>query len=477
MPTLTHQPGSDRLSALIAAAADRARVSGRPVLLSIVERTGSIEPLDALERWADARPGDTGPRMYWSRPRRGTEMACIGSVAEVTTGGPGRFAEVRRAMQELIEPAIVEGVEAPLDGVGPMLVGGLSFDPTGSTAREWRDFPAAWFVLPRVQLATVGDERWMTVSMLVDADGASDVDPAGIEEFRDVMRAGAPRRVAPQFAVHFADEGSPGSWHELVTDAVRAIDAGEFDKAVLARSRRCRSDAPIDAHAVLRRLTASHPDCFVFGVWHGDSAFVGASPERLVRLDGRAVQASSLAGSAPRGATAPDDRAHAAALATSAKDLAEHALVREALVSALDTLCDDVDAAAAPSLFTLPHVHHLHTAVTATLRGGHSIVDLVEALHPTPAVGGAPREAALAYIRRHERLDRGWYAAPVGWMGRDGGEFAVGLRSAVINGAEALLFAGCGIVATSDPASEYAETLLKLRPMEDAITSAGMAPG
>ena len=193
----------------------------------------------------------------------------------------------------------------------------------------------------------------------------------------------------------------------------------------------------------------------------------------LPRLDGRAVQASSLAGSAPRGADPTEDRAHAALLAASAKDLAEHALVREALVDALERLCDHVRAAEVPSLFTLPHVHHLHTAVTGTLRAEHTLIDLVEALHPTPAVGGAPRAAALSYIRANEQLDRGWYAAPVGWMARDRGEFAVGLRSAVIRGRDAVLFAGCGIVAGSDPDSEYAETLLKLRPMEDAITSAG----
>jgi isochorismate synthase len=205
--------------------------------------------------------------------------------------------------------------------------------------------------------------------------------------------------------------------------------------------------------------------------------FAGASPERLVRIDGREVRASGLAGSAPRGKTADEDAAIAAALLANAKEREEHAMVRRALLADLAELCDDVVAPAEPSLFTLPHVHHLHTALSARLRAGHSLLDLVARLHPTPAVGGAPRDAALQFIREHEGLDRGWYAAPIGWIGRDHGELAVALRSALVRGREAWLFAGSGVVADSDPAREYAETMLKLRPMELALVAALVADG
>jgi isochorismate synthase len=228
----------------------------------------------------------------------------------------------------------------------------------------------------------------------------------------------------------------------------------------------------LDVIAVLRHLRAAQPDCFVFGYWRGDRAFVGASPERLVRLDGQMVQASSLAGSAARGASEQEDDALAAALLTSEKDRAEHGAVRDALRAGLADLCDDVMASETPSLLTLRHVHHLHTPVSAVLRRGHSLIDVVARLHPTPAVGGTPRAAALEFIRRHEQLDRGWYAAPIGWMGRDSGEFAVALRSAVIAGRDATLFAGCGIVAASDPDREFAESLVKLRPMQAALAAA-----
>jgi isochorismate synthase len=199
-----------------------------------------------------------------------------------------------------------------------------------------------------------------------------------------------------------------------------------------------------------------------------------------VRVDGQEVRASTLAGSIGRGATAEQDRALAAQLLASDKDRAEHEVVRRTMIEALEESCDDVTSEAEPSVLTLPQVHHLHTAVRARLRPGHRVLELVGRLHPTPAVGGSPREAALRFLRDHERLDRGWYAAPIGWMQRDAAEFAVALRSALIRGPEASLYAGCGIVADSDPDHEFAESEVKLVSMKLALAAAvggASAPG
>jgi isochorismate synthase len=245
-----------------------------------------------------------------------------------------------------------------------------------------------------------------------------------------------------------------------------------MEKVVLAREVHAAAHQPFSIAAAVRHLGAAYPDCYVFNIWRGEHAFVGATPERLVRLDGRDVRTSSLAGSSPRGATPDEDRALAERLLASEKDRIEHAVVRRTLCAALAEVGDEVTAAEEPSVLTLPQVHHLHTAVHARLRAGHSLLEIVERLHPTPAVGGHPREAALRFIGAHEQMDRGWYAAPVGWLGRDHGEFAVALRSALIAGAEATLFAGCGVVADSDPDQEYAESVLKLRPMESALAAA-----
>jgi menaquinone-specific isochorismate synthase len=200
--------------------------------------------------------------------------------------------------------------------------------------------------------------------------------------------------------------------------------------------------------------------------------FLGASPERLIRLDGRNVQASSLAGTARRGADEAEDAEIVAELFASAKDRVEHAVVVRALKEVLGEFCDDVTASSEPSLLTLPNVHHLETEVSGHLRPGNTLFKVIARLHPTPAVGGSPRDEALRFIRSVEEIDRGWYAGPIGWIGREGGEFAVALRSAILYGPEAMLYAGCGIVAESDPNLEFTESVLKLQPMKSAIAAA-----
>jgi isochorismate synthase len=261
----------------------------------------------------------------------------------------------------------------------------------------------------------------------------------------------------------------------MVRTAVTEIRSGDLSKVVVARAVRVSAPDTIDVFALLRHLRSIHRESFVFGVWQSDSAFVGASPERLVRVTGSEVEASSLAGTIERGATPSADADNAHLLRESTKDLAEHVAVRDELISALSERCDDVRAADTPSLLTLPNVHHLHTPIRARLRNGDSLLSLVGALHPTPAVGGLPRDVALEFIEDHEGLDRGWYAAPVGWIGGQSGEFAVALRSALVDGNHAVLYAGCGIVAESDPDLEYAESNLKLKAMLSAIAASASA--
>jgi isochorismate synthase len=375
-------------------------------------------------------------------------------------------------------------VDDPSDGtpgVGPLLMGGFAFDPDGPRTDRWRGFPAARLVLPRVQLAATGGEHWLTLNLLVAPDGEPDVDPVALLALRNRIAAGdasdAPSvgRVSKRETLVFADSRSASAWRASVAAAVAAIRLGALEKVVLAREVRVTAPRDLDIAAALRQLRSAHQSSFVFGCWHGDSAFVGASPELLVGAEGREVRASSLAGSASRGTTASDDAALAARLLASSKDRAEHEIVRRAICAGLATFCDDVVARDEPSLLSLPQVHHLHTDVRARLREGHTLLDLVAQLHPTPAVGGTPRDAALDFIREHEQLDRGWYAAPIGWLQGGRGEFAVALRSALITANEALLYAGCGIVAHSDPDEEYAESLLKLRPMEMALSGSVVA--
>ncbi len=484
------RPDVDRFAALLAAAGDRARARARRVLVSLSLPAPDLDPLAVLESVVHAARSDASlaarvadGRMYWTRPCDAFALAGLGTVATFGTAGPGRFASVDREWDALLEGALLDDATDGGTAVGPVLMGGFAFEPHGPRNSEWSGFPAAHLILPRLLLARTGAACSVTLSAILGADGVPDIEPDELARLYhaalSASGAPAPRRPEPAAPVDPLDAGlafsSPvdaPAWEALVEAGVSAIRAGSLQKVVLAREVRAEAPRDVDVFALLRHLRAAHRDCFVFGYWRGERAFVGASPERLVRLDGREVRASSLAGSTKRGSTAGEDAALAAALLASAKDQGEHAAVRQALGDGLAELCDDVVAEEEPSLLTLRHVHHLHTAVRATLRPGHSLLELLARLHPTPAVGGTPREAALRFIRDRERLDRGWYAAPIGWVGRQNGEFAVGLRSAVIAGRVATLFAGCGIVADSVPELEYAESLLKLRPMQAALAAA-----
>lgn len=490
---------TNRIPALLQRAGAQARSTGGPVLVSLVERVPAVDPLDALDAITRAGEGDhalalnTADRMYWSRQVDGLSLAGVGAAVTLTAEGPDRFDTVDRKWTALVRDALIDdpsgddlgyssGYESGYHpGASPALMGGFSFDPEGPRTSRWRGFPSTHLFVPRLQLALTGGNCWLTTTLLVGEDGQSDIELAVLVRMRacvlESRTPGAtPRhpKVIPRSSQHvtYTDVPDPRDWSAMVGDAVTAIRDGEMEKVVLAREVRAVAACTIDVTETLRRLRSANSTCYVFGCWSGGSAFVGASPERLVRVDGREVQSSSLAGSVRRGATAGDDAAQAALLRASAKDRAEHAIVRRALCTALARLCDDVSADDEPALLSLPQVHHLHTAVRGRLRAGHTLLQLAAQLHPTPAVGGAPTDAALRFIREHEQMDRGWYAGPIGWLQRDRGELAVGLRSALIAGTEARLFAGCGVVADSDPDQEYAESVLKLGPMQLALETA-----
>ena len=455
---------------------------GRAVLVSASEAVAPLNPVAALEAAEQAAGADDdlatllqSGRMLWARGD--LALAGIGAAVTISPSGPDRFSAADRTWRALLDGALVEAADAREPATGPLLIGGFSFESEGPRSELWRGFPSTHLVVPALRITTLGDRCWLTTAVVVSADGTPSVDLDLLASLREIVLGASlsthphegARQALAERRLAFASVRPAAEWRGLVTDAVATINEGAFDKVVLARAVRAVAPQDVDVTALLEHLRAVHHDAYVFGCWRGEHAFVGASPERLVSLADGNVEASSLAGSARRGATAGEDAALATALQASAKDLAEHAMVRGALREALACWCDDVTSRDQPSLLTLPNVHHLHTAVRARLRAGHSILDLAAALHPTPAVGGAPREPALRFIREREQLDRGWYAGPIGWIGRDGGELAVALRSALVAGRDATLFAGCGIVAGSDPERELAESEIKLRAMRSAL--------
>jgi isochorismate synthase len=262
-----------------------------------------------------------------------------------------------------------------------------------------------------------------------------------------------------------------GPWKSMVAEAAADVRAGKFDKVVLARTERVACADEIDVAATLRRMAEGNRTAMIFAVGLAGSVFLGASPETLVRMERGRLYTTPLAGSIARGETPEQDEKLARRLLRSGKDRIEHDVVVGAILQALDPVCLDLaPAPEAPIIVRNRTVQHLATPITGRTRPGISAVDVVGRLHPTPAVGGYPTDAALAAIRAREGFDRGWYAGPIGWCGPDGdGHFCIGIRSALVTGNEAILYAGCGIVADSDPETEYGETCLKLKAIGAAL--------
>jgi menaquinone-specific isochorismate synthase len=246
------------------------------------------------------------------------------------------------------------------------------------------------------------------------------------------------------------------------------------DKIVLAREERLHADGPFSPVSTLARLRRVDSAVTLFAIQAGSSWFIGATPERLVRLQNGRVDVTCLAGSISIGDGEAEQSRLAARLLASEKDREEHEIVVRSTASALVEVCENVTRLpGTPYVVPARSIQHLETPLTAVMSNDGTILDLVKRLHPTPAVGGYPRHRALQIIREIEQIDRGWYAGPFGWIDLDGsGEFAVAIRSAILSGSMASLFAGCGIVAASVPADEYEETCLKLRPMLSALGAA-----
>ncbi len=382
--------------------------------------------------------------------RHGAGLAAWGEAARVTLpAGQDRFAAGEKWLHEVFDGADVrDGVRRR--GSGLVAFGSFTFDDCSE---------GSVLVVPRAVLGRDGaGGAWLTT----------------------ITRAGEPAwhaaeqraLTAPREILWHDGSLSAPEWERAVAAAVGRITAGDLRKVVLARDLYASADGPIDARVLLRRLAVRYPDCFTFAC----AGLVGATPELLIRRNGREVSSLVLAGTKPRGATAGEDARLAAELLGSVKENEEHRYAAASLREALAPLCEVLEVRDSPELMTFANVQHLGTRVRGTLAVNRSALSLAAALHPTAAVGGTPADAAVELIRELEKMDRERYAGPVGWMDAAGnGEWGIALRCARLDGNRARLFAGCGIVAGSDPAAELAETQVKFRPMQTALEQADLS--
>jgi len=367
-----------------------------------------------------------------------------GEAARLELTGPGRFLEAQAWWDALVGRAVVtDDVRRP--GTGLVAFGSFAFDPaTGSSV----------LVVPEVVVGHRGDDWWITT---VGRPAPGDRLPA-----REPVR--------PPSSVVFSDGALSGvDWMSAVQAAVGRIAAGAVDKVVLARDLTALADEPVDVRWPLRRLERDYPGCWAFAV----DGLLGATPEMLLRLERGIATSRVLAGTLRRSGDPNEDLRRGAELARSIKDVEEHGYGVRSVVDALALHCTDVEVPSAPFVLELRNVMHLATDVRGVVGDGATSLQIVASLHPSAAVCGSPTEVALELIREIEGLDRGRYAGPVGWTDAAGdGEWGIALRCAEVDPADPRrlrLFAGCGIVAGSQPLHELAESNAKLVPMRDAL--------
>ncbi len=399
-------------------------------------------------------------------------IAAINSATQLRVEGVNRFSRVKAFIQSTLSNIIMAG-DLHLPFSGPHFFCSFSFLDHQSQSTSG-GFSAATVFLPSWQISCVQNRGILVANLAIDGETylESTVDTLWqtIQSIRAVHYQLVNPHVHQQELLQQWDVVPTENFQQAVGSALNSIRAKQFNKIVLAHAVDVASPLPFHRNYSLNNLRQVYPDCYIFSISNGlGQHFIGASPERLVSLRDRQLMTDALAGSAPRGKTTYEDSHLANALLNSAKEIHEHRVVVDFITHRLAQL--QVRSQPAPQrLLQLSNIQHLHTPIRATVPADVHLLDIVAELHPTPAVAGMPRAITCEQIQRYESFERSLYAAPIGWVNHKGdGEFAVGIRSALINGVSARLFAGAGIVAGSDPARELAEVRLKLQALLAAL--------
>ena len=429
-----------------------------------------------------------GPRGFWAKGERW--VAHVGVLASVSADpGPDRFRQVHDAAARMVGE---QGPTWPVDADSRLagrlrFYGGFSFEDEPGSSHLWIGFPAALFHLPAVELEGDAEGARLRVRAVLGPDDDPDAVRERLEKrarematlvTRPTAHGGesAPSERAAGIGELPAIASDRDAWDLSVERILQAIGAGRVRKVVLARTLDVRPREAIDALAVLAHLwEANHGTHVFYFEPRPGRVILGAAPETIATLRRGVFHATAVAGSIRHGASVEEQAGLAESLLSSGKDLAEHRITLEDMVERLDHVAESVRADDEPHVLALPAIQHLESEIRARVRDGRTVLEVLAALHPTPAVCGFPREQAQELLAREEGFERGWYAGPVGWFDLEGnGMFAPALRSAVLSDGSWRLFAGAGIVAGSRPEAEWTETGIKL---ESVLRALGAATG
>jgi menaquinone-specific isochorismate synthase len=446
-------------------------------------------PVQGIALDAFLRLGAGNPRFAWLDVGSRLVLAGFGVATELKAWGEQRFRAIERQARRLFEHAWM--ATKTMEGqTGPRLFGGFAFRDDFVPDNTWAVFYPAHFVLPHIQFTQYRDESWLIINALIPQDADPERESAQLREalelrYHWMQQTGQGLAKKPQISLpgreHREVQDSSSlqvrypmsleAWSMMVERALDEIEAKRLKKVVLARMCEIRCMEPVDVIAALAVVSDRYPNCYRFLFEpQPQQAFFGATPEMLASVEGRELHSMALAGSMPRGQSPLEDERLGIELLQSGKNRVEHKLVVDELRHRLAGWCEKIDIPEEPGLLKLDNIQHLYTPVCARLEWELGVLRVIERLHPTPALGGKPRNRALAFIRQAEPVTRGWYAAPVGWIdARLDGAFGVAIRSAVTQNERAWLYAGAGIVADSQPQKEWEETALKFKPALQAL--------
>lgn len=426
---------------------------------------GRISPLAFFEA------GDSNyekERFYWQNADQTLTLVGLGHATILTSdSGKNRFAQLSNAWKKLCQGLIKE--EKDID---PILFGGFSYDPESVKESEWAGYPSAYFVVPSFQLVIQNGKTSISINLITaDAHAADEFDQLRDERDRLIHLAQV-EEFHPQSKpkVVGITEVEKERYIQSIENVTAKIQEGEAEKVVIARSIRLDFEEEVSAVTALHHISNEQHESYHFGLQKDRQIFFGATPERLIEINNGRAYSACVAGSIKRGKSASEDKALGETLLKDRKNREEHQYVVSMISQVFQDFCTNVSIPKVPKLMKIRDIQHLFTPVEGDIEEGIDIFSLVQALHPTPALGGVPTDISMEMIREEEKMDRGFYAAPIGWTDAAGnGEFAVAIRSALLCEDRAYLYAGGGIVADSDPEMEYEETWVKFRPVLRAL--------
>lgn len=434
-----------------------------PQLVSISVASDLLDPLAVLESIYESKE----PHFYVERPADGVALAGAEVAVRTSIESGNRFASASSFIQETLDHAIAVG-DSELPFFGPHFFCGFTFfDKVG----EEEPFPPATLFVPSWQVSVKKGVCVATANALVGEESDIKAIAARIwnanTKFRTFdysnVESSSSDASRPEWKIRAVNEEA--GFKDSVAKAIEEIEAGAFEKIVLARAQNLQANQAFHPLEILNALRDRYPDCYSFSFANGNGqSFIGASPERLVKIEKGKLSTDALAGSAPRGISAMEDARIGRDLMMSGKDRHEQKVVVDSICRRLNTMGVETSAPSAPQLKRLSNVQHLHNEIAGRVPDGLNVIDFVSQLHPSPAVGGSPREEACSRIDQYENFDRGLYAGPIGWVNSAlEGEFFVSIRSAMVDDDAARLFAGVGIVKGSVPEKEVQETDLKFK--------------